>query len=101
MDDLLHRVKGALLMASSYGNNYSELVKEIDQRINEQDEKLATIRCLKCGHKTSISITVGKPKPPAPPKPWHSLDMDMSPHATLAGPDQYHKLSGPVKDDEE
>lgn len=76
MDDLLHRVKGALLMASNYGNNYSELVKEIDQRINEQDAKLATIRCLKCGHKTSISITVGNPKPPPAPKPWYGLEMD-------------------------
>jgi DNA-directed RNA polymerase subunit RPC12/RpoP len=73
VDDLLHRIKGALLLA---GGDNSQLLADIDKRIHDQDEQLATIRCLKCGHKTSISITVGKPKPSPPPKPWYSIGYD-------------------------
>lgn len=98
MDDLLHRIKGALLEAKQYGaGDWSNLVEQIDKRLNEQDEQLATIRCLKCGHKTSISITIGKPNPPAPPTPRELYGYDVSDHATLAGPDQYHALPPPKK----
>jgi hypothetical protein len=63
MDALLFRLQGLLQELQMRGiGDYSYDLQEIEDRIKGQDEKLANIRCLKCGHSASLSITIGKQK---------------------------------------